>query len=225
MCTRLSGRDSMVVKILIALLLMIMPVKAQLDSSWMEIFPAQSKMLFLLKGGYSKDQINSEKELFWAAGGEYRFNPTYYSKFGGGYIQIIVPVMIYHFTNQNTVTVDLKLRPELGPPISYWLPLSMMDVGYIYSSRDWFTGNDTQLHSLMVGVWFMIPLLNPDDGILMVSGSKSIRGDHLTRFSCYTHWFFTSRLGITIHGDNFIRTLGGTKHHTGSFNFGVLYKI
>jgi hypothetical protein len=211
--------------ILFGLMFIIMPVTAQLDSTWMEIFPVKHTMLLQVKGGYSKNQIKSDKELFWAVGGEYRFKPIYYTDYGGGYIQLTVPVMMYHFTLNNEIIVDIKFRPDLGPPISSWLPLTMMDIGYIYVSGDWFTGNDTPLHSLMLGGWFMIPLIKPDDGIFMVSGSKSISGDAITRFSCYTHWFVTSHLGITIHGDNFVRTLDAKKHHFGSFNLGIIYRL
>ncbi len=197
---------------------------AQTDSSSEEIFPAKHRALILLKGGMSKDQINIETVPFWAIGGEYRLKPHYYTKMGGGYLQMIFPAMVYHFPSKNEITVDLKIRPDFGP-ITKWIPLTMVDLGYLYSSRDWFSGTDEQLHSLMLGGWAMIPLKTPEDGIMMFSGSKAIAGDQFTRFSCYAHWFFSDHFGVTIHGDNFTRTRESIKYHYGSFNLGVLFRL
>jgi hypothetical protein len=212
-------------KFLLAILLMSIPIIAQNDSSWIKNFPLKHRALIQFKGGYSKDQINSKRLIFWAAGGEYRTKPVYFSNLGGGYFQMVFPAMLYHFPSKDAFTVDLKCRPDMGPPLARWLPLGMVDVGYLFSSRDWLSGIDKQLQSLMLGGWFMIPLKIPADGIIMVSGSKSVAGDQFIRFSCYAHWFFNSNFGITIHGDNFIRNFNGIKAHIGSINMGVLFRI
>lgn len=205
------------------ILLTLLPILG--EESWEDIFPLKHRALFMLKGGYSKDRSSDEAMPLWAFSGEFRFRTWYYEKMGGGYFQIIAPAALYHFPSKGGVLAEVRVRPNLGPPLARWIPNGMVDIGYSWGSKDWFTGHDDRFHALTIGGWFMVPLKIPDDGIFMISGARSVAGDELIRFSCYTHWFFTDHIGMSVHGDNFRRKRDGKENHYGSMNVGVLVRL
>jgi hypothetical protein len=206
------------------LFLLIVPKLYANEESLLEIFPTSHRAIFQLTASYSKDKMKRETVPFWSLSSEYQTKAITYTKMGGGYFQMKFPAKLYHFPTKDAVAFECKLRPDFGP-IAPFLPLTMIDIGYLYSSKDWFTSSDEPTHSLMIGGWVLVPLKVPNDGIFMLSGSKSIAGTNFTRFSCYLNWFFTDHFGVTIHGDNFTRKEDDVKYHYGSFNLGVLFRI
>lgn len=192
-----------------------------------DVFPEAQRFELSLKGGFSKDDLDSASFLYYALGAEYRTAPVNYEAMGGGYWQLRFPVRLYHFPGQagGSWLVDAKLRPELGPPVANFVPNGFVDLGYIYANHDWFAHRDHHnLQALMLGGWFSVPLLAPRRGTFMVSGATALKGAELVRFSCYLDWMVGTHWGLTLHGDNFMRTHEDKTYSYGSFNMGALWR-
>lgn len=190
-------------------------------------YPEPQRFELLLKAGYSKDEQDSAAFPLLAAGAEYRTRPVDFSAWGGGYWLLRFPARLYRFPTQagGSWLTEVRVRPEVGPPLATWIPNGFMDIGYHYADHDWLTARPQHtLHALSIGGWFSLPLLAPRRGTFLVSGSRTIYGSQLTRFSCYLDWMIGSHWGLTLHGDNFTRRYQDEYRHYGSFNGGVIWR-
>ena len=192
-----------------------------------DIYPQKISKMLQFKAGYFNDRLEEDSIWFLSVKGELRLKPFVHSKFGGGYIQSQFPVTLYYFDpgNLNAFALDVRYRPEIGPNINTWIPLFFPEVSYLFNSKDWYIGRNGQMtHTLLIGGVVRFYLKGLNNAVVEISGSRSVLGDGFTRFSCYTHWFFTDHFGATIHGDNFTRLFNGTKKQYGSIVFGVVIK-
>jgi len=195
--------------------------------SGQNIYPQKISAMYQFKAGYHNDRLAEDSIWFFSVKCDFRLKPKVHSFLGGGYIQSQFPVTVYYFEpwNINAFAFDIRYRPEMGPPISSWIPLFFPEASYLYNSKDWFAGRESQAtHTLLMGGVIRFYLMGLNNAVVEISGSRSFLGDGFTRFSCYTHWFITDHFGLTVHGDNFTRLYNGTKKQYGSTVFGVIIK-
>lgn len=180
-----------------------------------------------IKAGYSNNDLDSSSFWHFGLSSEYRSPIQSYSILGGGYWRIRFPFKFYGFPTRShgSWLLETKIRPEIGPPLAPWLPNGFLDLGYLYAPHDWLAHrNSSTIHALLLGGWFSVPLLAPRRGTFMVSGATSIKGTQLVRFSCYLDWMIGNHWGLTLHGDNFMRTHSAKTYSYGSFNLGFLWQ-
>lgn len=195
--------------------------------SGQDIYPQNISRMYQFKFGYVNDRLEEDSFYFISIKGDFRLKPKVFSVAGGGYIQSQFPISLYFFDLKNTdaYALDVRYRPEIGPPMAKWLPLMFPEIGYLYNNKDWYIGREEhQTNTLLIGGMFRFILKDLRSAAVELGGQKSLAGDDFLRFSCYMHWFLTDHFGLTLHGDNFIRDFEGMKKSYSSFVFGVVYK-
>lgn len=99
---------------------------------------------------------------------------------------------------------DFRLR-LWGPEINSWHPGLAMEVGHLYSDKDWLTidSQNDQINSLSLGALFYFPIKILNKGYVKASCSYAFEGNGLWILKCGAHWNLSRSITIDISGHIF----------------------